>query len=116
MLRDVLFLLTPGFMDGEKGPYYCPACATLEGLLAGYPELRERIDVRHVSFTRPRAPLVEMLGAANQGLPALIIHNAPRDGALAGLDLIEANGHRFLRGPIDIGRYLARTQGCPEPR
>lgn len=115
MARDLLFLLKPDFMDGGKGPYYCPGCATLEGLLGFYPRLRQAIDVRYVDFPRPRNDVIAAIGAANQGLPALVIGSGVSPECLQGLDVGEANGRRFLHNATDIGRYLARTQGIGEP-
>jgi len=116
MTRDQLFLLKPGFMDGPRGPCYCPSCATLEGVLAFYPRLRDVLDVRYVDFPRPRAAVIAAIGATNQGLPALVIGSGPAaDAALAGLDVREGGGRRFLQGAGDIGRYLARRHGSGEP-
>lgn len=116
MARDQLFLLKAGFMDGDTGPCYCPSCATLEGVLSFYPELRTAIDVRMVDFPRPRADVIAAIGAANQGLPVLVIAADPAaEQALAGLDVKEAQGSRFLQSPGDIGRYLARRYGIGEP-
>lgn len=120
MPRDQLFLLKPDFRDGDREPLYCPACATLEGVLAFYPRLRERVDVEYVEFPRPRAAVVAVLGARHQGLPALVVGaggatDAVANEALAGLDVRESAGRRFLQGPGDIGRYLARRYGIGEP-
>lgn len=116
MARDQLFLLKPDFMDGARGPCYCPACATLEGLLSYYPGLRSSLEVHYVDFPRPRPAVVAAIGAGNQGLPALVIGpDAAADAALAGLDLRTGEGRRFLLGPGDIGRYLARRYGTGEP-
>jgi uracil-DNA glycosylase len=116
MALDQLFLLKPGFMDGDSGPFYCPSCATLEGLLSFYPALRSTLDVTVVDFPRPRAAVIAAVGAANQGLPVLVIAKDPAaDAALAGLDVKEAAGRRFLQSVGDIGRYLARRYGIGEP-
>ena len=113
--RDKLFLLKPDFTVEGRGPYYCPSCATLEGVLAFYPRLRNELDVQQVAFERPRAAVVAELGAANQGLPVLIIgRNAPAS-AVAGLDVKESQGKRFLQSTGEIGLYLARTYGIGEP-
>lgn len=115
MARDMLFLLKPDFMHDGKGPYYCPSCASLEGVLGFYPRLRAVLEVRYVDFPRPRAAVIAELGADHQGLPALVIHTQPGAGQLAGLDVLEGNGRRFLNNVADIGRYLARTRGIGEP-
>ncbi|MSR08936.1 MAG: DUF3088 domain-containing protein [Gammaproteobacteria bacterium] len=116
MARDQLFLLKPDFMAGPRGPCYCPACAMLEGVLAFYPQLRKSLDIHYVDFPRPRAAVIAAVGAENQGLPLLVVAPDPlAELALAGLDVREWEGRRFLRGPGDMGRYLARRYGSGEP-
>lgn len=115
MARDKLLLLKPGFMDKDQGPCYCPACATLEGLLGFYPKLREALDISYLDFARPRAEVIAEIGVENQGLPVLVLYAAAPADALRDLDVREWNGRRFLQNPTDIGRYLARTQAIDEP-
>ena len=99
-----------------RGPCYCPACATLEGVLAFYPQLRDLLDIQYVDFPRPRPVVIAAIGAEHQGLPALVVAPDPAaDLALAGLDVREAQGRRFLQSAGDIGRYLARRYGIGEP-
>jgi hypothetical protein len=115
MPRDTLLLLKADFMDEGKGPYYCPACASIEGLLSFYSRLRQLLDVRYVDFQRPRREVVALIGEINQGLPALVLDDAVPADALTGLDVKAWNGRRFLKSTTDIGRYLARTHGIGEP-
>jgi hypothetical protein len=115
MPRDTLFLLNPDFMDEGKGPYYCPACASIEGLLCFYSRLRQLLDVRYVAFSRPRPEVVALIGDVNQGLPVLVLDDAVPADTLIGLDVKAWNGRRFLKSTTDIGRYLARTHGIGEP-
>ncbi len=115
MARDKLFLLKPDFRDGGNGPYYCPSCATVEGILAFYPALRATLDIHYLDFPRPRPAVIAELGEQNQGLPVLVLDAAADAGSLQGLDLREWRGKRFLTAPADIGRYLARTRGTGEP-
>ena len=85
-------------------------------VLAFYPRLRSLLDVQYVAFPRPRAAVIAAIGAENQGLPSLVIGSDPAaDKALAGLDVREAQGRRFLQSPGDIGRYLSRRHGIGEP-
>jgi hypothetical protein len=112
---DILLLLAPDFTDGEGRRCYCPACATVEGLLGYYPALRQALAVRYIAFARPRAEVVALLGVANQGLPALVLAEAAPPELLAGLEVRTGNGRRFLQGPATIGRYLARRYGTGEP-
>lgn len=114
-MKDLLFLLKPDFMSDGRGPCYCPSCATLEGLLGYYPKLRTQLDVRPVDFPRPRPAVIDELGEAHQGLPALVLKSAPDDAILDGLEVRSARGQRFLTSPLDIGRYLARRYGIGEP-
>jgi len=114
--RDQLFLLKPDFREGDGGPYYCPSCATLEGLLSFYPILRSLLEVQYVEFPRPRAAVIAALDAEHQGLPSLVIRTGPEaDEALAGLDVKQTRGRRFLQSPGDIGRYLSRRHGIGKP-
>ena len=71
-MKDRLFLLKPGFMDQGKGPYFCPGCAMVEGMLSFYPGLRDKIEVNYIDFPRPRPALVAEIGEENQGCPKLI--------------------------------------------
>ncbi len=118
MSRDQLFLLKPDFMDGSDGPWYCPSCATLEGLLSFYPQLREKLEIRYLDFPRPRAAVIAAIGEAHQGLPVLVLAAPVQpagDAALQGLDVGDAGGRRFLNGVSDIGKYLARRYGIGQP-
>jgi hypothetical protein len=111
-VKDQLYLLRPGFMNAGLGPLYCGDSAPVEGLLSFCPELRERVDVHYLEFPRPRAPLVEALGEAHQGVPVLIL--APdaqvKDG---GISPRTTNGHRFLDDEGLIRRYLSTQYDQP---
>jgi len=107
-MKDTLFLLEKDFTDGDSGPFYCPESALNEGVLSYYPQLREQLDIRYVGFAKPRFPLVELLGEANQGCPVLVIGD---DVKVGGLSMQTANGHRFISGEHAIARYLAQHCG-----
>jgi len=81
-MRDTLFLLESEFADpGLPGrSFYCKDCLTIEGLLAAFPERAAKLDVVRVAYPRPRAAVIEAIGAANQNLPAL----AFAEGGFAG--------------------------------
>ncbi|MEQ1858451.1 MAG: DUF3088 family protein [Chthoniobacteraceae bacterium] len=113
-MKDTLFLLTPGFLDGDGAPYYCPYCTIFEGLLSLYPNLTSQIDVKRVAFAKPRADLLALLGAEHQSCPALVL-GAPLVSPLAGVQVNEANGRWFIDEPQDIGNYLSLTYGIPRP-
>ncbi|WP_046347190.1 DUF3088 family protein [Sphingomonas changbaiensis] len=75
MTRDTLFLLQHEFADpalGGERTFYCKDCITIEGLLAAFPDHARNIDVVRVPWPRPRAAVVEAIGAENQNLPALV--------------------------------------------
>jgi hypothetical protein len=114
MNRDRLFLLKPHFMDGGKGPYYCPHCAQLVGLLEFYPTLKGQLDVRWLAFPRPRAELVELLGEEHQSCPVLVLGNAPSVPP-ASVPMQQANGRWFIEGAEEIATYLAQMYGSGLP-
>lgn len=110
MTKDKLFLLKPDFHNGAEGPFYCPECALVEGMLSYYPKLRHKLEVHYVDFPKPRAAVVAELGESNQGCPVLILADGRRmlDPAL---EVREANGRRFLSNDAHIRRYLSMTYG-----
>lgn len=113
MERDRLFLLEPGFEDptfpGRR--FYCWHCALLEGILACFPALRERIDVERISWPRPRRPVIDLIGEANQSLPVLVL----ADDAAPGLETGAHAGRPFVADKDAILRVLSLRHGIPEP-
>ena len=114
MKLDRLYLLNPHFMDQGKGPYFCPGCAQMVGLLELYPVLKEHLEVRHLDFQRPRPELVELLGEENQGCPVLVLRDTPV-GVPSTVSLQQSKGHWFVEGADEIARYLAHTHGVGIP-
>jgi Protein of unknown function (DUF3088) len=112
-MRDKLFLLKPDFHDGGDQRYYCPHCAQLEGVLSFYPRLRKEIDVEYVDFTRPRSTIVELLGAANQDTPVLVVGGS--FSLPANIEHGSTNAHVFISGEENIARYLAERYGIGLP-
>ena len=112
MEKDILFLLPPAFeVDGE-GPWFCPDCAPVEGLLASYPTLKGALDIRYVAaFARPRAEMVALVGEAHQGCPTLLTRTPPKSVAAA-----QANGWFVIADPGPIARYLRERFGIPRSR
>jgi hypothetical protein len=107
IVKDRLFLLKPSFMDQGKGPYFCPGCVVVEGMLSFYPGMRDKIEVNYIDFPRPRSGLVALIGAENQTCPKLILtgeYPIPE-----GIAVSEANQHRFIADPLEICRYLGKT-------
>jgi hypothetical protein len=111
MIRDLLFLLEPGFVDpaypGER--FICPHGAPIEALLASDPVRVARLDVQRVPFARPRAAVVEVLDEAHQGLPVLVLgdeYPLPEDARSLG-------GRHFVSDPKRILVLLAERHGFP---
>ncbi|KQN78290.1 DUF3088 domain-containing protein [Devosia sp. Leaf64] len=110
MAHDRLFLIDPGFevTGRDDGPFVCPFCNQIEGLLASFPQLSLDIEVVRVAFPRPRQEVVALVGEANQGLPLLILGDKPPGDARVhdGLHFVSdterilellAERHRFPR-------------------
>jgi len=113
-MKDQLYLLKPGFMDQGKGPYFCPGCALVEGMLSFYPILREKLEIHYIDFPRPRPELVALIGADNQGAPKLIL-GEDVGAAPEGVTVASANGRKFIAGDIAICKYLASAYNCGTP-
>lgn len=109
MARDRLFLIAPGFEapDRTDGPFVCPFCNQIEGLLASFPQLAQAIDVTRVPFARPRQAVIALVGPDNQGLPLLILGGAPPADAKQYGEL------RFVSDTNRILELLAERHGFP---
>ena len=112
-MKDRLYLLKPNLCDGGKGPYFCPGCSCVEGMLSFYPSLRDQIEIHYIGFPRPRPSLVAEIGAENQGCPKLILGG--EHPVASGVNVSEANGRRFVSEANEICRYLASAYGFGEP-
>jgi hypothetical protein len=112
-VKDRLFVLRPGFEDGGVR-WFCPYSAQVIGFLAYYPEVRATIELYELGFARPRRPLSELLGEANQAPPMLVLNGAPAR-EVAEVDVGQANGLWFVGRTLHILRYLAATRGLPAP-
>lgn len=110
MAKDTLFLIAPGFED-PKHPgvtFVCPHCNQIEGLLAAFPDLAERLDIHRVGFTRPREAVIAQVGEQNQSLPLLIFSgDAPEDATVHG-------DKRFIQDTKRILSLLAERHGFPQ--
>lgn len=110
MAKDKLFLLKPGFPDNGEGPFYCPGCAEVEGLLGYHHLLRQQLEITYVDFPRPRPAIVELIGEANQSAPVLVLAEKP--GELPpGVPVQEYQGRYFVAEAKEIGYYLAHKYG-----
>ncbi|KKC31065.1 DUF3088 domain-containing protein [Devosia psychrophila] len=111
MAKDKLYLIKPGFTDANRddGPFVCPFCNQIEGLLASFPELAANIEVERVDFPRPRAAVIAAVGEANQGLPLLVFGDAPAEDA-------KRHGETaYLQDTNGILTWLAERHGFPKP-
>ncbi|ERP98828.1 hypothetical protein Q669_00800 [Labrenzia sp. C1B10] len=61
----------------------------MEGVLASFPELADRLDVRRIAWPKPRREVAELLGEDNQSLPVLVLSEGgfinDKDAILAAL-------------------------------
>lgn len=101
-------------MDAGKGPFFCPGCSQMVGLLEFYPALKVHLEVRYLDFPRPRPELVELLGEENQSCPVLVLKDAPNSPA-STLALQQAKGLWFVEGADAIANYLAQVHGTGIP-
>ncbi|MAN78420.1 DUF3088 domain-containing protein [Pelagibacterium flavum] len=106
MTRDKLFLLRPDFEDpaypGKR--FYCWHCALLEGVLASFPALANKLDVERVEWARPRHPVIAVVGEARQSLPLLVL----ADGETF-------DGLTFINDKDQILGALSERHGFPHP-
>lgn len=109
MSRDRLLLLSPGFEDPKQPGkrFVCPDCLPIEGLLASAPELSAKLDISHHAFARPRTAVIAALDEAHQGLPVLILGDAPP----APPDAQALGGTRFVTDTRRILELLAERHG-----
>lgn len=105
--KDKLFLLKPGFFDGSEGPYFCPECAQVTGLLEFYPELKEHLEIHWIDFKRPRPALVDLLGEGQQGCPVLVLNFEPEESLRHLARTVK--GHWFVEGANEIAEYFAKA-------
>jgi len=112
-MKDQLYLLRPGFFNAGLGPFYCNDSAPVEGVLSFFPALRKQVDVHYVDFPRPRAVLVEALGAEHQSLPVLIL--APGRKLKAGApEPQRAKDRQFFGDERSVRQYLSTQYDLPQ--
>jgi hypothetical protein len=85
----------------------------VEGLLASYPFLRGVLDVAYVDFPRPRAAIVPLVGAENQGCPVLVLAGSAPAGVAVRHH--HATGRDFVSGYREISAYFAAVHRIPAP-
>jgi hypothetical protein len=113
MSKHVLFLLTPGFADGEEGPFFCPHSAAMEGFIKYVPAIETEIDVRRIAYERPRKDVVALLGEENQGTPVLVLAEGMEVPPEAQVSA--QTGRAFILDEIQISNFLSRTMGVMRP-
>lgn len=113
MTRDRLFLLRPGFEDpAYPGQcFYCWHCALMEGVLASFPQLAEKLDVERIAWPRPRQAVIELVGEQNQSLPLLVL----ADGATSRHQTGSHRGRAFIADKDAILAALSERHGFPDP-
>jgi len=109
-MKDQLFMLKPGFFEGDNGPLYCADAVSIEGMLGFFPHLRDKLDVHYIDAPRPRSSLVALLGEANQGTPVLVLAEGcvPAD---PGIQYRKHGNRSFIDSPAHIRRYLSTQYG-----
>ena len=113
MGKHILFVLKPGFYDGEEGPFYCPHSAAIEGILKYLPEIEKEVDVHRIDFQRPRAEVVALIGEKNQDSPVLVLDEAVEVPPEAQVSA--ETGRAFIHDEIQIGNFLSRAFGVMRP-
>jgi hypothetical protein len=110
-MTDQLFLVNPGWTDADGGPWYCPAGAVLEGVLAFHPMLRRQLAIRYVDHPRPRPAVISEVGEDLQSCPLLVL-----DGEFDWPEscVSPATGRRYLTDEAIIP-YLAARYGIARP-
>ncbi len=112
--RDRLFLLRPDWINQDR-PWFCMACAAVEGFLGYYPAVRDALDIAYLPYERPRGPVVDLLGEAHQNLPTLILSASFEHADLREGDLQKAKGLWFATNEGPITRVLASRHGVSPP-
>lgn len=106
-------MLKPGFADpaypGER--FYCWHCALMEGVLASFPALSEKIDIARIDWEHPRPDIMRLLGEDNQSLPVLLLG----DDADAAMATGRYGKQLFAEGKDAILAALSRRHGIPLP-
>jgi Protein of unknown function (DUF3088) len=111
MDKDILFLLTGAFDADGSGPWFCPDCAPIEGILTYFPALKDRLDIRYVDFPRPRLAMTALVGEAHQGCPTLLTRMRPES-----VDALLVSGWYVVADAEPIARYLRERYGISRSR
>lgn len=80
-----------------------------------FPVLRDKLEIEHVKFPRPRPAIIAEVGEANQGAPVLVIgRENPPNGPEIEIQTAPT-GKKFVSGDKQIGYYLAAAYGVAKP-
>jgi hypothetical protein len=113
MAKHILFTLNPWIEQDGRGPYYCPDCAAVEGFLSYSPHIRDKIEIVHVDFPRPRNQVADLLGEENQSCPVLVL--AGDAGAVPGSKTSAVTGRKFINDALAICNFLAAAYNGIKP-
>ncbi|WP_282608292.1 DUF3088 domain-containing protein [Pelagibius sp. Alg239-R121] len=110
---DTLFLVKPGFQDPAYPgkDFYCWHCALIEGILASFPELARKLEVRRIDWPLPRTDVIALLGEEHQSLPLVVLE----DGAQSEHESGRAHGRGFVADKDSILKVLTERHGFPHP-
>ncbi|NRA29002.1 MAG: DUF3088 family protein [Parvularculaceae bacterium] len=112
-MRDLLFLLPPGF-ESKNRREYCPECAEIWGLLHYYPAIKDSVEIIYQPLEHPRAALVERLGEGQWNCPTLIL--AETSPLFPKIQPEISNDHPYFGSAAQIGQYYAARFGTALPR
>jgi hypothetical protein len=107
MTNLTLYMLNTWYDAPGKGPFYCPDCGIVEGFFIYNPQIKERLDIIHVDFHRPRPKIIEALGEENQGSPVLVLPDA--SVCFEGVKKSMTTGKAFIDDPLTICNFLAQS-------
>jgi len=113
MSRDRLFLVRPGFEDPAYPDkrFYCWHCALIEGVLASFPELAQRLDVERIAWPRPRRSVIALVGEKSQSVPLLVLAAGETSAHRTGV----FDGRAFIADKDAILAALTERHGFPDP-
>lgn len=102
-MKHILFLLKMPFEDPNvegiiNTTWFCSHCALIEGALLCNPHWEAHIDIRRISFEKPREELIDILGDEQQWLPVLVLPTGAH-----------------ITDPEEITGFLARTYSGAAP-
>ncbi len=85
----------------------------MEGFLKYAPEVEKQIEVRRIEFPKPRQEIIDLIGEANQGCPALVFDESEAPPGEATIS--EETGKAFISDTTRICDYLGRLFGAARP-